>query len=160
MFSLFFVLVLAGVVQQIFSHQAISVVSDLLPPPSAPAFRAIHASADTQPVDVYINGTNILTNIGFGQSSAYLSIPLGAAAIKFTYVGKTPSIVDGNVVLAEKRWYSAIAIGSSVEKGDEKLQGLLIADLANAPASQKAKVTTSSNIIFVYIFCIRKFYWK
>jgi hypothetical protein len=140
MFSLFFGLVLAGVVQQIFSHQAISVVSDLLPPPSAPAFRAIHASVDTLPVDVYVNGTKILTNVGFGKSSVFLSIPLGTAAIKVTYAGKTTSIIDGNVVLSEKRWYSAIAIGSSVGTGKEKLQGILVADLANVPAAGKGKV--------------------
>lgn len=134
MFSLLFAaLVSVGIIQQTFSQVI-----------SAPAFRAIHASVDTHPVEVYINGTKILSNIGFGKSSAYLSIPLGEAAIKATYVGRDEPIIDGNVVFVGKRWYSAITIGTSVGNGDEKLQGILIADLANAPASGKGKVLVTS----------------
>jgi hypothetical protein len=110
---------------------------------SAPAFRAIHVSTDTHPGEVYINGTKVLSNIGFGKSSAFLSIPLGEAVIKATYVGRDEPIIEGDVVFAGKRWYSAIAIGTSVGTGNEKLRGLVIADLANAPASGKGKVIAS-----------------
>ena len=118
----------------------VQAVRDFSPPPSAPALRALHASTDTQPVDVYINGTKVLSNVAFGTSSPFLSVPLGTAALKVTYVGKDEAIISANLELIAKSWYSALAIGSSVTQGDEKLQGLLIADLANTPATGKGKV--------------------
>jgi len=130
-------LVFMVVVQLQFFAQA---SRDFTPPPSAPALRAVHASADTQPVDIYINGSKILSNVGFGTSSPFLSVPFGIAAIKVTYVGKDEAIIDANLELTAKRWYSALAIGSSVKQVDEKLQGLLIADLANTPTTGKGKV--------------------
>ena len=134
MYSLLLELILViGVFQQVISSS-----SDV--PPPGPALRAIHASADTQPVDIYVNGTKILSSIGFGTSSPFLSVPLGNAAIKVTYAGKDKPILDGNVILATKSWFSALAFGSSVQQGNEKLQGLVITDLANAPATGKYKV--------------------
>jgi hypothetical protein len=100
-------------------------------------------------MDVYINGTKILSNVAFGTSSPFLSVPLGTAALKVTYVGKDEAIISANLELIAKSWYSALAIGSSVTQGDEKLQGLLIADLANTPAAGKGKVMECTKSIEV-----------
>eukprot|EP01036_Dinobryon_divergens_P032145 gene32145-41679_t len=139
-----------------FFQQVISSSSDV-PPPPGPALRAIHASADTQPVDIYFNGTKILSSIGFGKASPFLSVPLGNAAIKVTYAGKDKPILDGNVILATKSWFSALAFGSSVQQGNEKLQVLVITDLANAPATGKYKIRVvhaAVSIPFVDVYAV------
>jgi hypothetical protein len=116
------------------------------PAPPAPAtptanLRAIHASADTPGVDVFINGTRALAGVTFGQASGFNAVPAAATRVQVSLAGQPASAaaIDVNPTLAAGRDYTAIAIGSG-STGATRLQAVLIDDAGTAPAAGQAKL--------------------
>lgn len=114
--------------------------------PPAPAatqaqLRAVHASADTPQVDVYINGTRALQNLSFGAASAFSAVSPGATRVQVTLAGQAAASapIDVSVPLVAGRDYTAIAIGSG-STGATRLQAVLVDDAGTAPAAGQVKL--------------------
>jgi hypothetical protein len=112
------------------------------PPPVAQAqLRAIHASADTPAVDVFINGARALAGVSFGQASGFNAVPAGSTRVQVTLANQpaTTAPIDAALPLAAGRDYTAIAIGSGAS-GATRLQAVLIDDAGTAPAAGQVKL--------------------
>ena len=112
----------------------------LLPTPQA-QLRAVHASADTPAVDVYVNGSRALQNVTFGAASAFGAVPAGNTRVQVTLAGQAASTapIDVTAPLAAGRDYTAIAIGSG-STGATRLQAVLVDDAGTAPAAGQVKL--------------------
>ncbi|MCE2970919.1 MAG: DUF4397 domain-containing protein [Burkholderiales bacterium] len=105
------------------------------------SLRAVHASATTPAVDIYVNGARAVANVSFGAASGFASVPAGATRVQVTLAGQPASsaAIDVSPTLAANRSYTAIAIGSGTT-GATRLQAALIDDDGAAPASGQAKL--------------------
>ena len=117
---------------------------DVSAPPPAVAqaqLRAIHASADTPAVDVFINGARALQAVTFGQASAFNAVAAGSTRVQVALAGQTASTapIDVSVPLAAGRDYTAIAIGSGTT-GTTRLQAVLIDDAGTPPTAGQVKL--------------------
>jgi hypothetical protein len=112
----------------------------LSPAPQA-QLRAVHASADTPAVDVYINGSRALQNVTFGAASAFSAVPSGNTRVQVALAGQAASTapIDVTAPLAAGRDYTAIAIGSG-STGATRLQAVLVDDAGAAPAAGQVKL--------------------
>lgn len=115
--------------------------NDVVPTATQAQLRAVHASADTPLVDVYINGGRALQNVAFGSASAFSGVAAGNTQIQVTLAGQPASTAPINVAvpLAAGRDYSAIAIGSG-STGPTRLQAVLVDDAGTAPAAGQVKL--------------------
>lgn len=109
--------------------------------PATTQLRAIHASADTPAVDVYVNGVRALGGVTFGQASGFNTIPAGSTRVQVTPAGQPASAapIDVQATLAERRDTTAIAVGSGAS-GATRLQAVVIDDDGAAPPSGQVKV--------------------
>lgn len=115
---------------------------DPVPPPVAQTqLRAIHASADTPAVDVFINGARALSGVTFGAASAFSAVPAGTTRVQVALAGQPASsaAIDASLPLAAGRDYTAIAVGSGTT-GPTRLQAVLIDDAGTAPAAGQVKL--------------------
>jgi hypothetical protein len=116
---------------------------DAAPPPATPttSLRAIHASADTPAVDVFVNGGRALAGVTFGQASAFAAIPAGTTRVQVALANQPAATgpIDVSAPLAAGRDYTAIAIGSGAA-GPTRLQAVLIDDAGTAPAAGQVKL--------------------
>jgi hypothetical protein len=72
--------------------------------------RVIHASPDAPNVDVWVDGTKVLTDVPFKAVSGYLSVPAGAHNVQVTPTGTTTAVIDANLTLAAGTAYTVAAI--------------------------------------------------
>ncbi len=114
---------------------------DVLSPAPQAQLRAVHASADTPAVDVYINGSRALQNVTFGAASAFSAVPSGNTRVQVALAGQAASTapIDVTAPLAAGRDYTAIAIGSGTT-GATRLQAVLVDDAGAAPAAGQVKL--------------------
>lgn len=100
--------------------------------------RAAHFSPDTAGVDVYLTafsgGTSRLwlSDVGYGDVSAYQEFPPGSYAVSMRPHGalaSTPPVLTWTVDLQPGGAYTAAAIGMS-----SQLHGVVVADTLNRPA--------------------------
>ena len=118
---------------------------DAPPPPAVNTaqIRAVHASVNTTPVDVYVNGTTIAQNAPFAQQSGFATVPSGATRVQIALAG-TPAAtapIDISVPLASAVRYTIVAIGDATQlTGAERVQGVVIEDGGAPPASGEAKL--------------------
>jgi len=112
------------------------------PPPIAQTqLRAVHASADTPAVDVFINGTRALAGVTFGQTSGFNAVPAGTTRVQVAVANQAASTspIDVSIPLSAGRDYTAIAVGSGAT-GPSRLQAVLIDDAGTAPAAGQVKL--------------------
>ncbi len=110
------------------------------PPTDKGAFvRAAHFSPDTAGVDVYLTafsgGTSRLwlSNVGYGDVSAYREFPPGSYAVSMRPHGaaaSSPPALTWTADLRPGSAYTAAAIGMSAQ-----LHGIILADTLNRPAA-------------------------
>lgn len=115
---------------------------DPAPPPVAQSqLRAIHASADTPAVDVFISGARALTGVTFGAASAFNAVPAGTTRVQVALAGQpaTSAAIDVSAPLVAGRDYTAIAVGSGAT-GPTRLQAVLIDDAGTPPAAGQVKL--------------------
>jgi hypothetical protein len=105
--------------------------------PSAPQarLRVVHASPDAPNVDVYVDGTKVLTSVPFLANSGYLSVPAGAHNVKVNATGTQTTVIDVTSTLAANTDYTAIATDVVA-----KISPLLLTDDNTAPVAGKVKV--------------------
>jgi hypothetical protein len=72
--------------------------------------RVVHASPDAPNVDVWVDGTKVLTNVPFTAVSDYLSVPAGDHNVKVTPTGTTTAVIDANLTLTAGTAYTVAAI--------------------------------------------------
>lgn len=107
----------------------------------SPFIRAIHASSDTPPVDIYLNGTDAVSNLAFGDATLYDAIKQGNLLLEVKNLSGS-ELLSANLPIDSNSGYSALVIGSSINLL-EKLEALLIADPGNLAKFGKAKVDNS-----------------
>lgn len=92
---------------------AVVVEDDLRAPTSGKAkLRAIHLSPDAPNVDVWVNGSKVLTDVPFKAASAYLEVPAGATTVEITVAGTTTVVLQASPTLDAGGIYTAAAVGT------------------------------------------------
>ena len=109
--------------------------------PAVAQLRAIHASADTGAVDVYLDGARAAAGATFGQATGFATVPAQATRVQVTLANQPTSsaAIDASLGLARNRDYSVIALGSGAT-GATRLQPVVVDDDGAAPASGQAKL--------------------
>jgi hypothetical protein len=87
--------------------------------------RAVHASPDAGPVDIYVEGVGIVApNVAYGDVMPYLTVPAGTYNVQLRPAGADsstdPIYETGNVTLAANSVLTAVAAGllNSVDPAD------------------------------------------
>lgn len=113
--------------------------NDDAPPPAS--VRAVHGSAATPAVDVYINGARARQNVTFGQAAPFAAVDPVATRIQVTLAGQPAGSgpIDTTVPAQPGRRYTAIALGSG-STGATRLQAALVDDDGAPPATGQAKL--------------------
>lgn len=73
--------------------------------------RVVHASPDAPNVDVWVDGTAVLTDVPFTAVSDYLSVPAGEHNIQVTATGTTDPVIDADLTFEAGQSYTVAAIG-------------------------------------------------
>lgn len=102
--------------------------------------RVIHASPDTPPVDVFVDGQKAVSALAFPQATPYLSLPAGPHDVS-VFVSPsdgtgTPAL-QATLTIETGRDYTVVATG---RLGDGSLSLLPLTDATNPPAAGKAHV--------------------
>lgn len=118
------------------------------PPPTQNAqLRIVHAASDAPAVDIYAEGnaTPLFTNVKYGDTTAYGSIPEGTYNVQIRPTGASPSSAPvystGPLTLAANAKVSAVAAGllSSTATADA-FRVLPLVESFAAPAEGKVRV--------------------
>jgi hypothetical protein len=101
--------------------------------------RVGHFSADAPPVDVYVNGAAILTDVPFGALSDYLYVPEGSYQIQVVPAGA--SLDEGPVVIDAEVAFEGGTLTTVAATNDlANIQAAVIQDKAVQPKAEGAKV--------------------
>ena len=74
--------------------------------------RIAHLSPDAPPVDVWVDGTRVLSSVPFKAVSDYLTVEAGTHRIQVTPAGASePVVIDATVTLAGTTSYTVAATG-------------------------------------------------
>src|SRR5579883_3152374 len=79
--------------------------------------RVVHASPDAGTVDVYVDGTKLLSNFAFGTITNYVSVPAGSHEIKVAPAGQGigAAVISQSVSVTGGMAYTVAAIGTKSE---------------------------------------------
>jgi len=98
--------------------------------------RVIHASPDAPNVDVYANGSRVLSNVPYKAASDYLSIPAGTYKLEVFAAGTSANpVISLDAPLAEGKDYTVVALDRVAT-----LKNRVFTDNNAAPAAGKAHV--------------------
>ncbi|MFV9503156.1 MAG: DUF4397 domain-containing protein [Oscillochloridaceae bacterium umkhey_bin13] len=99
--------------------------------------RVVHASPDAPAVDVFVDGSAVLTNVPFFAASDYLELPAGTYRIQVSPTGQPASaaVIDANVTVAAGNAYTIAATGLVAS-----IAPVVINDNLTAPAAGNTKV--------------------
>jgi LPXTG-motif cell wall-anchored protein len=73
--------------------------------------RVVHASPDAPNVDVWVDGTKVLTDVPFTAVSDYLAVPAGDHNVQVTATGSTDPVIDEDLTLTAGTSYTVAATG-------------------------------------------------
>jgi len=91
----------------------IVVEDDLRAPATGKAkLRAIHLSPDAPNVDVWVNGSKVLSSVPFKAASPYLEVPAGVTDVKIAVAGTTTVVLAAMPDLKAGEIYTAAAVGT------------------------------------------------
>lgn len=113
------------------------------PDPGTAQIRVLHASASTPPVDAFVNGNAIGSNIAPGNQTGFATVPAGNTRVQVVRNGQpaTSGPIDVSAPLNSALRYSAIAIGDATQtSGPERLQAVLIEDSGAPPPGGSSKL--------------------
>jgi hypothetical protein len=79
--------------------------------------RVIHASPDAPNVDVWVDGTQVLTDVPFTAVSDYLALPAGDHQVQVTATGSTDPVIDATLTLEAGTSYTVAATGFLADIG-------------------------------------------
>jgi hypothetical protein len=97
--------------------------------------RIVHASPDAPNVDVLVDGNAVASNVAYQASSAYLDLSAKEHKIEVRPTGTQTSVINQNVTVADKKDYTALAIGRVAN-----IELLVLEDDNTAPASGQIKL--------------------
>ena len=101
------------------------------------AVRVVHASPDAPNVDVYVDGSKVLSDVPFRAVSDYLSLEAGTYTVKITAAGDPETVAFEGDVTVEDADYTVAAVG---ELSEDTFAPLVLEDAPSAPAEGKAQV--------------------
>ena len=122
----------------------------------APQVRALHASPDAPPVNIWINGAPALTNVDFGVGSGFLAgVEEVNVQVEGIFPGDDPAVLDADAVVIEADLsldyntdYSILAVNNVVDgEGNITIRPLIIANPSDerlTPGSFFAQVVHAS----------------
>ncbi len=90
-------------------------------------------------VTITLDGTPVLTNFAFADSTGYLPVAPGSYLVEITPAGSPTPAISGTVVLAPNQDYTALAVGDGVNQ-PLGLIALLDDNTAPAPGSFKLRL--------------------
>ena len=102
--------------------------------------RVVHASPDAPNVDVWLDGTKVLTDVPFTAVSDYLEVPSGDHNVQVTATGDTTPVIDANVTLEAGKAYTVAATGMLASIAPV----VLTDDLATVEGKSKLRVFHAS----------------
>jgi hypothetical protein len=73
--------------------------------------RVVHASPDAPNVDVWVDGSQALSDVPFTAVSDYLSLPAGEHNVQVTATGGTDPVIDADLTLEAGSSYTVAATG-------------------------------------------------
>ncbi|HZS77000.1 MAG TPA: DUF4397 domain-containing protein [Ktedonobacteraceae bacterium] len=84
---------------------------------SSAMVRVVHASPDAGSVDVFVDGTKLLSNFAFGTITNYVSVPAGSHEIKVAPAGQGigAAVISQSVSVTGGMAYTVAAIGTKSE---------------------------------------------
>ena len=96
---------------------------------TAACLKAVHASPDAPPVDVYVNGMPLLVEVPFRAISGYLVFLEGAYNVQVVPTGEEPAaaVIDAEVELGAAK-YTVAAIGEVTEGSETPIEPLVLED--------------------------------
>lgn len=117
------------------------------PPSTQAKLRIIHASPDAPAVDIYAEGqaTPLFSNVKYGDTTAYASVPTGTYNVQVRAAGAAPTsppvYSTGPLTLGEGHTLSAVAAGLlSSSESSRAFRVLPLAEGFSAPADGRARV--------------------
>lgn len=102
--------------------------------------RVIHASPDTPPVDIFVDGQKAVTALAFPKDTGYVSLPAGPHNVKVFVSpsnGSGTPALEANLTVAAGKDYTVLAVG---EVGKNTLELLPLEDNNATPAAGKAHI--------------------
>ncbi len=98
-------------------------------------FQVVNASAGFGPVDVYMDGSKFISNLGYEDASGYLPLAEGSHVMNFPSAGTTTSLFDVNLTTAANINQTMIVYGRT-----SSLQVFAVQDNISSPGSNKAAI--------------------
>lgn len=104
--------------------------------------RVVHASPDAPAVDVYLDNQSVLTDVPFGTTSDYQSLPAGSYNVTITVAGDRDAVVfDGDVTVEPREVYTVAATGEVSEDAATGFEPVVVRDNALAPDDDTAAIS-------------------
>lgn len=102
-------------------------------PDAGSKLRVIHMSYDAPAVDVWVDGSKAVSNLAYGMSSGYASVPAGSRNVKVVPAGQTgPVVIEADLTLQRDQKLTVFAAN--------RLSSIEAVVATDAAASAKAKV--------------------
>ena len=96
--------------------------------------RVVHASPDAPNVDVWVDGSRVLSDVPFTAVSDYLALPAGAHNIQVSATGSTDPVIDADLTLTAGTSYTVAATGPMAD-----IAATVLVD-ERSPAAGQAKL--------------------
>jgi hypothetical protein len=105
--------------------------------------RVVHASPDAPNVDVWVDGSKVLTDVPYTAVSDYLELPAGDHAIQVVETGTTsPAVIDATLTFEAGKAYTVAATG---KLGDSTFAPVVLTDdLVTVDGMSKLRVFHAS----------------
>jgi len=107
-------------------------------PPSTGYLRFFHASPETNPVDLLVNGSADYRNVAFETASAYMPYREGNHDLRIVPTDqRVPTLASGQVNIVKDTWSSVLLIGlqNKTENTTSTLETLVLDDAHELPAA-------------------------
>ncbi|MGK2966345.1 MAG: DUF4397 domain-containing protein [Tepidiformaceae bacterium] len=102
--------------------------------------RVMHASSDTPPVDIFVDGAKAVTALAFPNETGYVTLPAGAHNVKVFVSpsdGTGAAALEADLTIGAGKDYTVLAVGLV---GDGSLALLPLEDNNGTPAAGNAHV--------------------